>query len=61
MTNNLEDIVEAVLDILIEIYGGDTDLDYFELELRRRLMRKYCDNNYGLRPSPENTKNFLLG
>lgn len=60
MTNNLEDIVEAVLDIVIEIYGGDTGLDYFELELRRRLMRDFSNTNHGVRP-PFGTKDFLLG
>jgi hypothetical protein len=60
MTNNLEDIVEAVLDTVLEIYGGDTDLDYFELELRRRLMREFSNTNRGVRP-PFGTKDFLLG
>jgi hypothetical protein len=60
MTNNLEDIVEAVLDIVIEIYGGDTDLDYFELELRRRLMRDFSNTSHEVRP-PFGTKDFLLG
>lgn len=40
--NNLEQIVKIALDAAVDVYGSDELLEDFELEIRRRLMQKFC-------------------
>lgn len=45
MTNNLEEIVQLVLRAYYEVHEEESIIaSTFELELRKMLMQRYCNN-----------------